>query len=643
MCGACLDVDHEQLRTDELPTGDAIALRDPRPEKAAPEPPVFTLQPVGGLADADTGQITLTVAVSNYRTLRWQLWDGYAWSFVDQTSTSLTLTPTAGAVYSCVAYNVVGATRSNAVNIYPWPRLLTGYRLAATDKDDLGITGAFSMSRDIVDGFSSSRYTDNGGVSAWIDQSSGVGNFTQASSGNRPTLGTDNRLLVSFDGTDDRLDHDAISSQVFGSSEAYAILSIIIDSTNWNDGVDPYDNELIFADDGGNVALGYKSGPGSGSFTILYTRWGDGVVQGNPGLVVTEANALQQIATIEYQADGTEVGVRVGGATSTTAWDMESAPGHFDYGTNAFYLAGITSGDTAQIRSYEAIFANAAIPDTMQDALQSAMRAWATGSNGTPWLATLPAWGQPWDGLTPLDTEISFCGHQVEAQYGENSAAVGRAFLVSARNPDWLQAARFELRPEDDWNTTNRTEIETQEYVSNGRTVIVTGAFMIDSATGNDQKAMILQFHASSNPEEDVDGTSAAIAFRVNWFSSGTLIIDSQLSTTSPAFSGQANTVHYEEAITHDEWHNYVVQWRPDPTGFDAVFKIWIDGVLVVNTTQATGFTVADSYYLKFGAYNGADDNTDPFIVYHASVETSVDDSTLLSRVTSPLTNPPEN
>lgn len=33
VCPTCMDIDHEQLRTDELPGGDAIALRDPRPDK----------------------------------------------------------------------------------------------------------------------------------------------------------------------------------------------------------------------------------------------------------------------------------------------------------------------------------------------------------------------------------------------------------------------------------------------------------------------------------------------------------------------------------------------------------------------------------------------------------------------------------
>lgn len=33
VCEECLDIDHEQLRTNELPSHDAIALRDPRPDK----------------------------------------------------------------------------------------------------------------------------------------------------------------------------------------------------------------------------------------------------------------------------------------------------------------------------------------------------------------------------------------------------------------------------------------------------------------------------------------------------------------------------------------------------------------------------------------------------------------------------------
>lgn len=603
--------------------------------------PSFTAQPSGGLADASTGQITLSIAADNASSYQWQSWNGSTWSNVtDETDTSLVLTPSAGGVYSCVATGAGGSTRSDAVNVAPYPRLLTGYRMAADDPGSLGITGAFSMSRDIVDGFSSSRYTDAGGgaISAWIDQSGGAGNFAQATAGNRAVAATNNRTLADFDGTDDYFLHAANSSAIFGAAESYIATCIIIDSKDWDVGVDPYDNDLIFADDGGNIAVGYKSGPGSGSFTFLYARWGTAQVNANPGLVVTDANAFGQIATVEYRSDGATVGVRVGGAVSVTAWDEETAAGNFDFGSNTFTMAGLAGSDGAQIRAYEAVFANALMPDTMQDALRSAMRAWATGSAGSPWLTTLPDWGQPWNGLTLLDTAFAFGGLSgCEAQYDETNGAVGRAFILSAANPDWLQAGRFELRAGDDWNTTERTEVQTTVTLANTETVWVSGKFKIDSATGTD-KALILQFHAASTPPEDVDGTSAVLAFRYNWATAGNLLVETQLSTTTPASGGQANTVHYDTACAKDAWHDYVIQWRPDPTGADALLKVWLNGTLIVDATTASGFSAADSYYMKFGAYNGSANTVNPFIVWHAAIEAG--SSSLSSRITNPKRDP---
>ena len=50
VCDQCLDIDHEQLRTDELPGADAIALRDPRPDKNLSESRgLFGWNPVLGM------------------------------------------------------------------------------------------------------------------------------------------------------------------------------------------------------------------------------------------------------------------------------------------------------------------------------------------------------------------------------------------------------------------------------------------------------------------------------------------------------------------------------------------------------------------------------------------------------------------
>jgi hypothetical protein len=50
VCPPCLDIDHEQLRTDDLPAGDAIALENSRPDTAIRDSRnVFGWNPVRGL------------------------------------------------------------------------------------------------------------------------------------------------------------------------------------------------------------------------------------------------------------------------------------------------------------------------------------------------------------------------------------------------------------------------------------------------------------------------------------------------------------------------------------------------------------------------------------------------------------------
>jgi len=62
VCHTCMDIDHEQLRTDELPSGDAVALRNPRPDKNLSESRgLFGWNPVLGMeAAASLGNCSIT-------------------------------------------------------------------------------------------------------------------------------------------------------------------------------------------------------------------------------------------------------------------------------------------------------------------------------------------------------------------------------------------------------------------------------------------------------------------------------------------------------------------------------------------------------------------------------------------------------
>ena len=62
VCPSCMDIDHEQLRTERLRTDDAVALRDARPEKGlAASRAFFGFDPLTGIhLTIKIGKVTVT-------------------------------------------------------------------------------------------------------------------------------------------------------------------------------------------------------------------------------------------------------------------------------------------------------------------------------------------------------------------------------------------------------------------------------------------------------------------------------------------------------------------------------------------------------------------------------------------------------
>ena len=64
VCPPCMDIDHEQLRTEQIKTDDAIALRDPRPDKElVASRAFFGFNPVtGNQPKVAIGKVTVTTS-----------------------------------------------------------------------------------------------------------------------------------------------------------------------------------------------------------------------------------------------------------------------------------------------------------------------------------------------------------------------------------------------------------------------------------------------------------------------------------------------------------------------------------------------------------------------------------------------------
>lgn len=628
-----------------------VPIVDAGEEIPAPAGARITAHPTGGFANEGTGQITLTATAKRATSLQWQSWNGSRWVDVDgATSTSLVLTPsdTLPSVYSLLARGAGGNARSRAATVAPYPSFFDYYRFAATDAKSRGITAVYSLSRILIDDYGAGpKYTLVGGNIGTVHNQTGDAtlDFAQSTGANRPATGTINgRTVAVFDGSNDRLISSAQAQRFFNSAEAYIIVSFQTPGlAGDNEPLEPWKNDIVILDDGGNIGISLRQDPGSGSSTIQFVWWPTDPEPPDPFIlevVVPDSELIGTPVVAEMTVRLDELRGRVNGGDWST---LEFTPGFFAGYFNTMAINAPNSVGIATPNSQaEIIFSNVVPAPAQMDTLAADFGSWIAGGAGVaPWALNLPAFGWPWDETVALDQAFAIgLVTDCEVQYDKSGNGYARAFFLSTTNPDWIRAGRYYLMPQDDWNNTNRVEIEAASVRhQHGQSRWVAGKFKIDSSV-QDDKALILQFHAEAQNNDDVDGTSAVFGFRYNWFTTGgRLHIDTNFSSTTPAGPGQVNTVWYDELCARGVWHDYVFEWCPDPTGEASVLRVWLDGTLIVNTTEPTGFTAADSYYLKFGVYNGVKDGVEPFLMYHAAMEADLTGA-VYERVRYPRPNP---
>lgn len=526
----------------------------------------------------------------------------------------------------------MGSLRSHAVNVGPIPMLLDGYRLADEDSGD-GVTGAYSVSRTIVRSYAGNKITLAGGVIQALHDQGGLAiagmDFTQGTAGSRPDdVAVNGVLTARFDGTDDVLATTAIADNLILHADGYFCLSGVLRAITTNDAT-VYLNDPIVGD--ANQYFGLHAKDIGASIVVLAFNW-QGSAQADAGTTIAEGSIIDVPATFEWMHTGGVVKSRVSKAGVLGSWTAGASSGNTQNLGFAVQLANGTQMDIAEVA-----FANAIPPSTQQDQLAKAMLGYLEGSTGSPWVTTLPSYGHPWNATQPLDTGFTF-GTLEGCEIQRDDDGSGRSFIISADNPDYGNAARLELLADDIWAGFNRSEIETQVYVQNSEDVWVSGSLMIDSTTGDDG-ALILQFHASSDPPEGVDGTSAVLAVRYSWDTPGWLRINTEHSVTNPAYGGQQNHIYYHAPMSKGEAHSFVLRWRPDPTGANAVLQFWLDGEIIVDAETESGFTAANQgYYLKFGIYNGAGGVASPFRLWYSGIEAGPD--SLYDRIANPLRCP---
>lgn len=604
--------------------------------------PRWVTNPIGGFADEETGEITLSAYAAAATTYQWKQWDGTSWIDIEgETGTSITLTPTEPMVVANFSVSPEGfPSRSFAANIAPFPLLLEGYQFADLNHGK-GITGTFSASRKTVLQYNGNYVLTSGGAIQTLYDQGGLTitgmNLTQASAGLRPAVATVNGVQVArFDGVDDLLVNATLADNLILHANGYIAVSGVLRAVTTNDpGID-YNNRVV--SDQNNYFGLYLKNDGT-DISIIGMNY-DGGFDVSAGTVIAEGSIIDVPAVFEWQHSDGLLRSRVSKAGVLGTWTAGVASGNTqNLGFNIQLGYNTQLGVATQLDIAELSFANSVPTAQQQDTLALAMLDYLEGNPTEPWMVFLPSYGQPWETLINLDTPYIIDGRPCEIQRAVRAALY--AYRLSARNPDYDVVQRFELHAGDFWigNNSNRVEVEVQEIgLVPGQEFWFAGTFMIGSETTDPDRFLMWQLHASSADPIDTDGTSAVCGMRYGWQTPGYLLFETLLSTTIPAYDGQVNTVFYNEPVEKDTPISMVLNWKPDPTGTNGWFKVWLDGVLVVNTRVASGFTAADSYYLKFGAYNGAETISGVAVVQWSGMEWGQE--SLEHRVRSPRRTP---
>lgn len=182
---------------------------------------------------------------------------------------------------------------------------------------------------------------------------------------------------------------------------------------------------------------------------------------------------------------------------------------------------------------------------------------------------------------------------------------------------------RFDVRSGDIWSgdsTNNRSEAKEDATHALAATVWVAYSFMVESgaAIATDW-AVVGQFHdqtSVNNPSIAVELTPTGKLRVVRRESDGT-------------FHNE-----WETTLTRNNWYDFVIQFKADPTGASSTLNVWVDGTQRVSLSNVSiGASDATAHYWKFGYYRSG--STETTAVRYANMECGAAD--LSARVSSPL------
>ena len=194
--------------------------------------------------------------------------------------------------------------------------------------------------------------------------------------------------------------------------------------------------------------------------------------------------------------------------------------------------------------------------------------------------------------------------------YVENSNVDGNAHWNIALADN--HTLRFEERPNDLWpdDGTQRTEIASNNIISQSSVFDIAYSFMIDPSTLPNSADWLVMGQIHGDDSLSVGSVNAlGILMNNNGFSDGQHL---QVWVTYLDTAGNAvDVMVYQDAdpVRGGHWYDVRLMGKPgvDGTGF---LNVWIDGVEVATYNGKFGSAADQSYYWKYGIYEGGASGT---------------------------------
>lgn len=237
-------------------------------------------------------------------------------------------------------------------------------------------TGAWSMSRNLLDAWVSSLYTESGGsVSSLHDQAGGGFDFNQGTSSAQPALssgGPNGRECLDFDGSNDYLQTLA-SNNFFANNAAYMVASFIPVAITKTSSTF-YNNHAVVGDSNGYMGI-YAGGPGGSPYPVTAYNY-----DGNADYASEAALVIDELYVVELKHEAGNISVRVNGGTWTSV-----ASGNTTSQTSGFRMGRGYGSSYFNMKLFElATFST--IPSALdQDAIAADFYDWqTTGGTSQP-------------------------------------------------------------------------------------------------------------------------------------------------------------------------------------------------------------------------------------------------------------------